>query len=246
MRKTSVYLTLKCILLISMILFYTISVFASNNGSGKCGDTVYWKLDNSGNLKITGNGEMYESDGTTAIGKQYASLVKSIIFSGKITFISQHAFNGFKNVNNVTLPSSNVYIGAYAFKNCISLSKLTIPKNCKVSVGWESFDGCKNITVYGYSDTNAESFAKQEGFIFKALDRSVSLDKNKITIKKGSKVTLKAKKINVSGTIKWKSSDKSIASVNRKGKVTAKKAGTVIITAYVGKYKATCKVIVKD
>ena len=146
----------------------------------------------------------------------------------------------------VTLPSNNVYIGAYAFRNCKKLSELTIPKNCKVSTGWEAFNGCKSITVCGYSGTNAESFAKQEGFSFKSLDKSISLEKNKITIKKGEKVTLKAKKINISGTIKWKSSDKTIVTVNKKGKVSAKKPGTAIITAYVGNYKSKCKVTVKE
>ena len=99
MRK-SVHMILTCILLLSLIFSSAIIAFASNKGSGQCGNSVYWELDNSGNLKISGNGDMYESDGTTAIGKQNASLVKSIIFSGKITFISQHAFDGFKKGNS--------------------------------------------------------------------------------------------------------------------------------------------------
>ena len=44
-------------------------------------------------------------------------------------------------------------------------------------------------------------------------------------------------------TITWSSSDKSVATVN-KGKVTAKKAGTAVITAYHGKTAYKCKVTV--
>ena len=46
--------------------------------------------------------------------------------------------------------------------------------------------------------------------------------------------------------ITWKSSNKNIASVNKNGKITAKKKGTVTITATVLKKKYTCKVTVKN
>lgn len=45
--------------------------------------------------------------------------------------------------------------------------------------------------------------------------------------------------------VKWSSSRKSIATVSSKGKVTAKKPGTAVITAKVGKKKLTCKITVK-
>ena len=47
-------------------------------------------------------------------------------------------------------------------------------------------------------------------------------------------------------TMKWTSSDSSIASVSSAGQVTAKKTGSVVITATTtdGYYKATCKIVV--
>ena len=42
--------------------------------------------------------------------------------------------------------------------------------------------------------------------------------------------------------VKWSSNKKTIATVTRKGKVTAKKQGTAVITAKIGKKKYKCKV----
>lgn len=72
---------------------------------------------------------------------------------------------------------------------------------------------------------------------------TVKLNKPKATIYVGSSTTLK-----ISGAkskVKWTTSNKKIATVTRKGKVTAKKAGTVTITAKLKKKSYKCKVIVK-
>lgn len=49
---------------------------------------------------------------------------------------------------------------------------------------------------------------------------------------------------NISGSVTWKSSDKKIAAVNSKGKVTAKKTGTATITAEADGCTASCKITV--
>lgn len=71
----------------------------------------------------------------------------------------------------------------------------------------------------------------------------VKISKTKVTLKKGQKITLK-----ISGTTKkvtWSSSNKKVATVNTKGKITAKDSGTAVITATVSGKKYTCKVTVK-
>lgn len=72
----------------------------------------------------------------------------------------------------------------------------------------------------------------------------VKLNKTKVTLYVGKSVQLKVK-----GTTKkvtWKSSNKKVATVTSKGKVTAKKKGKATITAKVSGKKYTCKVTVKE
>lgn len=63
-------------------------------------------------------------------------------------------------------------------------------------------------------------------------------------IKKGKSKTLTAKASNIKGTIKWKTSNKKIATISSKGKVSAKKKGKVTITAYIDKVKSSVKLTV--
>lgn len=79
---------------------------------------------------------------------------------------------------------------------------------------------------------------------------AVELNKSSVTLSKGKTTTLKATIEPKNATIKdvtWSSSDKSIATVDKNGKVTAVKKGTAIITCKTkqGGYKATCVVKVK-
>ena len=75
-----------------------------------------------------------------------------------------------------------------------------------------------------------------------AASAKPSLSKKKLTLYVGKNFTFKAK--GFSGKITWTSGNKKIATVSDKGKVTARKKGTVTITAKCGKEKKTCKVTV--
>lgn len=72
----------------------------------------------------------------------------------------------------------------------------------------------------------------------------VKLNKTKLTIDKGETYQLKVK--NTKKKVTWSSKNKSIATVNKKGVVKGRKAGTTTITAKVGKKKYTCKVTVQE
>lgn len=80
-------------------------------------------------------------------------------------------------------------------------------------------------------------------FVAVAQAATIKLNKTSLSLEVGKSYTLK-----VSGTkdkVTWTSSDKKVATVSSKGKVTGKKAGKATITATVNKKKFTCKVTVK-
>ena len=78
-----------------------------------------------------------------------------------------------------------------------------------------------------------------------AKKRKVQLNKKTVTLEVGKKVTLKLKNAPKKKKITWSSNKKKVASVSKKGVVTAKKAGKAKITAKVSGKKYVCKVTVK-
>ena len=70
----------------------------------------------------------------------------------------------------------------------------------------------------------------------------VKLNKTKVTIHVGESYKLKVK--GTKKKVTWKSSKKSVVTVNKKGIIKGKKAGKSTITAKVGKKKLKCKVTV--
>lgn len=90
----------------------------------------------------------------------------------------------------------------------------------------------------GYEDTKT----------INKLKASVSLKKKSITINKKGSYTLKIKSKTYGDKIrKWKSKNPKVATVNSKGKVTGKKAGTTTIILYMKSgVKASCKVKVRN
>lgn len=75
-------------------------------------------------------------------------------------------------------------------------------------------------------------------------DAAVKLNATKKTLYVGEQTTLK-----VTGTkskIKWSTSNKKVATVTQKGKVTAKSEGSATIKAMTGKKTLSCKITVKE
>ena len=119
--------------------------------------------------------------------------------------------------------------------------------NAKVSV---KLSGLKAATTYKLSLVayNANGNSAPRYFTFKTKSKpSIQLNKKTITLytKTANKEKLKATVTAISGKVKWSSSKPSVAAVSSKGVVTAKKAGTAVIKAAIGKYKAVCTIKVK-
>lgn len=96
--------------------------------------------------------------------------------------------------------------------------------------------------------SNNEEANKEDETNKNTTVKSIKLNKTKVSLKKGEKVTLKPT-VSPSGVknkkVQFTSSDKKVATVSSKGVVTAKKAGKATITVKVGTKKAICKIVVK-
>ena len=75
---------------------------------------------------------------------------------------------------------------------------------------------------------------------------SVKLDKTNLTLTKGKTYMLKTTVTGTNKAVTWSSSNSSVASVDKNGKVTAKAKGTATITAKVDGVSASCKVTVNE
>lgn len=110
----------------------------------------------------------------------------------------------------------------------------------------------KMFTVIGLLSIMLVGIVSYHGDVYAA--NAVKLSSTKMTLVKGvnktKTLTLKNKKYHKVGKVKWKSSKKSVATVNKSGKITVKKAGKTTITATAKvdgkKKKYKCVVTVKN
>ena len=111
--------------------------------TGRCGDSITWTLDDSGNLTLSGSGEMWDYGYDTSPFKGY-EIRKATVEYG-ITSIGEYAFVGCSGLTELTLPSSVTSIGHSSFRGCSGLTELTLP-NSVTSIGWRAFEGCSGLT----------------------------------------------------------------------------------------------------
>lgn len=78
-----------------------------------------------------------------------------------------------------------------------------------------------------------------------AKSKKVRISRTSLTMEKGAKIRLKIKNAKKGIKVIWKSSNKKVAAVSKKGLVRAKKSGKAKITAKLGKksYKCSVRVI---
>ena len=113
-----------------------------------------------------------------------------------------------------------------------------------IVVFYESFSTDHKYTRLGrITDTEGLSDALGTGSVKVKFSMKPAPNKKKVTLEKGETFTLKLASAS-SNKVKWKSSDKKIASVSKSGTVTAKEIGKATITAVYKKKKYKCIVTV--
>ena len=99
------------------------------------------------------------------------------------------------------------------------------------------------ITAKREGNTTITAKVNTKTLSCKVTVKKISLNKSKVTLDAGKTTTLK---LNGATVKNWTSSNKSVATVNKSGKVTAKKPGTATIKATAKNKKIySCKVVVR-
>ena len=113
--------------------------------SGTCGDDLTWTLDDTGILAISGTGIMKDyNPGSAPWYDQHSSIKQAIIECG-VTAIGDYAFRNCTSLTSITIPDGVTSIGGAAFEGCSSLTGITIPDGV-TSIGNSAFRGCANLT----------------------------------------------------------------------------------------------------
>ena len=135
---------------------------------------------------------------------------------------------GLGNFDNEAIYADTNYNEKVSLQELYEYVRTNVRPNKKVNVKMFSLNSSSNIFSYGGPRV------------------SVRLSETSCSIVKGKTRQLRA---TIRGTTRkpsWSSSNSSVASVNSKGKITAKKKGTAVITCKVGSQKATCRVEVRN
>ena len=236
-----------------------IDIRTSGNNIIRICDSAFSHCTSLKSIVIPGNVEFLWVAGGCTFGE--CTSLKNVVIENGVTVISGWLFERCSSLESISIPDSVTEIQPCAFFNCTSLKSITIPKSVtnmnKCSLGYGDYHNTNttekdsNFIIKGYKGTAAETYAKENGFKFIALDvsepTSVSLNKTSLTLDVGKSYTL-TKTVSPSNAVTsyaWNSSNTSVATVDSNGKVTAKKAGTATITVKTSNGKtATCKVTV--
>ena len=130
--------------------------------SGKCTDSVYWKIFEDKTLVIYGNGDIenYDyiyrnyaikkvvvSEGITGLCVGFCSglhSLESVILPEGITEINRNAFWYCDKLTNITLPTGLTAIDDHAFEACYALKTVTLP-NGVITIGDGAFLDCTGL-----------------------------------------------------------------------------------------------------
>ena len=96
--------------------------------------------------------------------------IPEVISSGLISGTVRQIF-GFSYTNSlisVTIPNTAELIDISAFEYCINLEKIIIPPSVK-EIKEFAFRGCDKLTIYGYTNTAAETYAKENSIPFESI-----------------------------------------------------------------------------
>ena len=95
-------------------------------------------------------------------------VISSGLISGTVREIGYRSFHDRDFLINITIPNTTELIDISAFEYCPNLEKITIPPSVK-EIRELAFRGCDKLTIYGYINTAAETYAKENNIPFESI-----------------------------------------------------------------------------
>lgn len=106
-----------------------------------------------------------------AIGEdnEFYTVQDGVLFNKEMTELAAYPIGA--TAKEYTVPTKVENIGYYAFYNSDTLEKVIIP-NSDTRIKNFAFDNCDNLTLYGYSGSRAQTYAKNCDIPFSVIQRS--------------------------------------------------------------------------
>ena len=227
----------------------TISIPASVT---EIGDFVFYDMNSVKGINVDENNENYKSVDGVLFNKDMTEIIKypngrsgSYAIPETVTTIHTCAFRECTELTELEIPDSVTTFESYSFYNCDSLLSVTIPSS--VTEMGSSYTSCglgykfhkgggepiENFAIKGYRNTEAESYANENNFIFIDLDNVSSGDTNG-----DGEINAKDRMMLTRYLAKWsgyESVDMTAADVNNDGDVNAK--DRMILTRHLAKWQ---------
>ena len=97
--------------------------------------------------------------------------LEDVFIGNSVRSIQDRTFSNCVSLEIITIPSSVTSIGWLAFDDCISLRSVTILNSeTEFDYSWVSVNDSKNLTMYGYRNSTAETDANGNNIPFVPLD----------------------------------------------------------------------------
>ena len=200
----------------------------------QCGDNLIWNLDENGTLSFVGTGDMWSfGPPSTASASEWCA---------------PWYLRG-DEIKRIEIPYTMRSIDYYLFSNCSQLESVVVPFS--ITMAADAFSESSDLTILGYQYADGQKYADANGYAFEHLDippTEVEIDQDQMTLWTGDTVSIEAiiEPFVMTEEIVWRSSNKSVASVDQKGMITALSSGTTNIKLSVGSFTRTCTVTVKQ
>ena len=105
---------------------------------------------------------------------------KNTTIPSGVTSIGAAAFYDCSSLTEITIPPSVTSIGACAFWGCSGLTGITIPSSVTSIGGWAFRQCSEQLTIYGESGSNAETYAKTNNILFSPIEKRPQITVEKI------------------------------------------------------------------